>query len=438
MGHDSTYAADLLDHELAQRRETGYDVTEIERQRAALGADASAGELLELLDALEELPPPADWPYDEPSERAAIEAWYPTEPESGPTPGDELRDRLAGAWLGRIAGNMLGKPIEDGDHWTRDRIRSYLELCNAYPLTDYLPVADPMPPGYELRGNWIETTRGRINGSSRDDDVDYTILGLHLLETHGRDLRTEDVGAEWLLRFPYHQVYTAERVAYRNLVAGLPIERVATYRNPYREWIGALIRADIYGYVFPGRPREAALLAYHDAALSHVANGIYGEMWAAAMVAIAFTASSAWEVVERSLAYVPPRSRLAEEIRTTLDLHAAGHSWESALAELDRLTGRYGWVHTLGNAGVIAAGLLWGDGDYTATIAYTVRGGLDTDSNGGTAGSVAGVLTGAAKLPAQWTDPLHDRVRSALFGFDGASISDLSRRTYALAEAFHG
>src|SRR5690606_37326082 len=171
MGHDSTYAADLLDHELAQRRETGYDVTEIERQRAALGADASAGELLELLDALEELPPPADWPYDEPSERAAIEAWYPTEPESGPTPGDELRDRLAGAWLGRIAGNMLGKPIEDGDHWTRDRIRSYLELCNAYPLTDYLPVADPMPPGYELRGNWIETTRGRINGSSRDDDV---------------------------------------------------------------------------------------------------------------------------------------------------------------------------------------------------------------------------------------------------------------------------
>src|SRR5690606_31096471 len=97
MGHDSTYAADLLDHAPAQRRETGYDVTEIERQRAALGADASAGELLELLDALEELPPPADWPYDEPSERAAIEAWYPTEPESGPTPGDELRDRLAGA-----------------------------------------------------------------------------------------------------------------------------------------------------------------------------------------------------------------------------------------------------------------------------------------------------------------------------------------------------
>lgn len=50
----------------------------------------------------------------------------------------ELADRILGGWLGRIAGNMLGKPVEQGDLWTRDRI-DYLRQAAALPLTDYLP-----------------------------------------------------------------------------------------------------------------------------------------------------------------------------------------------------------------------------------------------------------------------------------------------------------
>jgi ADP-ribosylglycohydrolase len=82
---------------------------------------------------------------------------------------------------------------------------------------------------------------------------------------------------------------------------------------------------------------------------------------------------------------------------------------------------------------VIAAGILWGEGDFTRTIGLTVQGGLDTDSNGATAGSVAGILTGAAGIPPHWTDPLENRVRSALFGFDGISISELAARTTHVA-----
>ena len=69
----------------------------------------------------------------------------------------------------------------------------------------------------------------------------------------------------------------------------------------------------------------------------------------------------------------------------------------------------------------------------TRTITLTVRGGLDTDSNGATAGSVAGVLTGADAIPDQWKEPLEDRVRSAVFGFDGVHISELAERTVRLA-----
>jgi len=332
---------------------------------------------------------------------------------------------------------MLGKPVEDGDHWTPERLRSYLELADAWPLSDYFPRLDPMPDGYVLRPCWVDTTRGRVRGSSRDDDVDYTILGLHLLETYGAELTSGDVADAWLRLLPMHQTYTAERVAYRNLAMGLRPPATAVYRNPYREWIGAQIRGDAFGYVHPGDPASAARLAYVDAAVSHVANGVYGEMWAAALVAAAFTATCPREALEVSLTVVPPRSRLAEALREVLDMHARGLDWEDARAGIARRYGHYGWVHTINNAAVVAAGLLWGEGDFTRTVALTVLGGLDTDSNGATAGSVAGAMCGATGTPRHWVEPLQDSVRSALFGFDGSRITSLADRTVRLVQRLH-
>ncbi|MFG2310004.1 ADP-ribosylglycohydrolase family protein [Streptomyces sp. NPDC048566] len=351
--------------------------------------------------------------------------------------GSELADRVLGGWLGRIAGNMLGKPVERGDRWTRDRIDRYLRRTSALPLTDYLPA----PPGgaaseeFPLRPDWPGCVRGAIHGSVRDDDVDYAILGLHLLETHGFGFSTEQVGDLWLLRLPYLQTFTAERAAYRNLAQGLRPPLTATYDNPYQEWIGALIRADVYGWTCPGAPRAAASLARRDAVLSHTGNGVYGAMWAAALISAAFTAPSIRDALDTALGVIPASSRLSRAVRRVLALHETGMSWSDTLTTLSEETAGLGWIHTVPNAAVLTAGLLHGDGDFTRTVTLTVRGGLDTDSNGATAGSVAGVLTGADAIPTQWKEPLEDTVRSAVFGFDGAAISDLARRTVALARA---
>ncbi|WP_431041513.1 ADP-ribosylglycohydrolase family protein [Streptomyces sp. P1-3] len=347
-----------------------------------------------------------------------------------------LADRILGGWLGRISGNMLGKPVERGDYWTRERIDRYLRETGALPLTDYLP---PPPSDrlaeYALRPEWPECVRGRIHGSCRDDDVDYSILGLHLLETYGFGFTTDQVGELWLLRLPYLQTFTAERATYRNLAAGLKPPVCATVDNPYQEWIGALIRADVFGWVCPGDPGRAAALARRDAVLSHTGNGVYAAMWAAALVAAAFTADGPRAAVGTALDRIPPGCRLARTVRRTVSLYEAGLSWAETLTELDSEARRLHWIHAVPNAAVITAGLLYGEGDFTATIALTVRGGLDTDSNGATAGSVAGVLCGAGAIPPQWTEPLADRVRSAVYGFDGARISDLAARTERLAVA---
>lgn len=95
------------------------------------------------------------------------------------------------AWFGRVAGCNLGKPVEDGDHWTVERIRDYLEITDSYALSDYILALDLQPEGFAFRDCWPESTRGNIDSSARDDDIDYTILGLHLLETHGRGLHLQ-------------------------------------------------------------------------------------------------------------------------------------------------------------------------------------------------------------------------------------------------------
>ncbi|MFF9778083.1 ADP-ribosylglycohydrolase family protein [Streptomyces sp. NPDC013978] len=353
-----------------------------------------------------------------------------------PPVGAELADRVLGGWLGRIAGNMLGKPVEQGEVWTRERIDGYLRRAGALPLTDYLPEPATESDGRALRPEWRDCVRGRIHGSCRDDDVDYAILGLHLLETHGFAFSTEQVGDLWLLRLPYLQTFTAERAAYRNLASGLKPPLTATYDNPYQEWIGALIRADVFGWTSPGLPRRAASLARRDAVLSHTGNGVYGAMWAAALIAAAFTAPGARAALDEALAVVPASSRLARTVRRVVSLHEAGLAWEETLTTVGEETAGLGWIHVVPNVAVLTAGLLYGDGDFTRTLALTVRGGLDTDSNGATAGSVAGVLCGAEAIPDRWKDPLEDTVRSAVFGFDGVRVSELAERTVRLAESF--
>ena len=425
---------DLLEAELDQCRESGRDIAPIEDAVLAALADGSAADRQRMLRALGELRMASEWPYDEPSSFEAIRATLPAPPSLPPLAldGDALRDRLLAAWSGRVAGCMLGKAVEG---WGRGAIRGYLEAHDAYPLNAYLPPPRTREEAEALVACWSESTAGNIHCAARDDDIDYTILSVHILEQHGFGFGPEHVAAEWLDHFPFTQVYTAERAAYRNLLQGMRAPETAIHDNPYREWIGAQIRADVWGYVSPGRPEAAAALAFQDASLSHTANGIYGAMWAAALIAASFVAADLPAALDASLASIPPRSRLAEALRQVIALHASGLDWEAARDEIERSYGHYEWVHTINNAAVVSAALLWGDEDFTKVVGLAVQGGWDTDCNGATAGSAFGARYGSAAIPEHWITPLKNRLRSALFGFDNSKISDLAERTAALGEA---
>ena len=430
--HDPRNLIGLLRDEVAQRVESGFDLSALQgRNEAALGGEGDPAEALDLLEATSRL---AGWRFDEPSDIAVIVERLPASGQADVIPESELRRRLRGAWVGRCAGCILGKPVEG---WTRGDIGRYLASSRALPLRDFIPAQEAQPESFPpFKGSWAETTRGRVDGAARDEDVDYTILGLHLLESRGMDFTSADVVAELVDHLPFGQVYTAERVTYANVIRGLEPPATAIRRNPYREWIGALIRADIYGYVAAGRPREAALLAYRDASTSHVGNGIYAAMWSAALVAASFAAGSTEEAAVEALRHIPQDTRLAEALSIVLDAWSAHREWETVMDQIDETYGHYSWVHSIPNAAAIEAAILWSGGSHLDGVALAVLAGRDTDSTGATVGSVLGAFRGIESVASVLAEPLHDRVRSAIAGFDGASISGLAERTLDLALQF--
>jgi ADP-ribosylglycohydrolase len=430
---------ELLTLSFAQAVSQGCDpahVNVLAKRAAALGPptdEAVRAKCLAIVDEVEALPAREDFPYDEPSDLDGIVAARPA-PLPSARPPDEavLRDKILGAWLGRCAGCMLGKPVEGRPAHV---IEAVLKSAGAWPLDDYFPYVPEAPDGLEFRPGPKAWHRGHIACAVRDDDTDYPIVGLRVLERKGRGFAPHDVAGEWLASLPYLSVFTAERAAYRNFVDGIAPPASARCRNPYREWIGAQIRADVWAWVNPGDPATAAEYAWRDACVSHTKNGIYGELLFAAAIAQAFATDDLDEIVETGRRAIPANCRLAEAANRVVEWcdGAPADDWERVRQQIADFCGDMHWIHTINNAMIVLMALLLGRGDFTRTIGIAVTAGLDTDCNGATAGSLLGALLGANALAAKWVEPLNDRLESAVEGEATNSISDLAERTLEVA-----
>jgi len=426
--HSALDPRDLVPDEAEQLTHSGYEIGELEAAARTAAAKSDLGALASIAEQLAAAPKSETWAYDETSDIDELNA-LGADIAPFPVDAEFLRSRIRGAWLGRTVANTMGKPIEG---LSRSEVELYLRAAGQWPQTGFVALLDPLPDGIDaLHESAPVSSVGNFVDVPRDDDIDWTILGLHMLEKYGEDISTDDIGTEWLDRIPFTQTYTAERAAYRNLLHGLHAPETATVNNPYREWIGALIRADIFGYVHPGDPAAAARLALVDARLTHVKNGIYGETWAAALVAAAFATSNPEVALRTALKFVPRTSRLFEALDGVLELKTTGASSLEALDWVDEKLGHYNWVHTIQNAALISIGLLWGR-SFVETVALTISGGRDTDSSGATVGSVYGALHGDSSIPAELVGTTHNRVRSSIRDFDRIAIDELTDRTLNL------
>ncbi|GGI38004.1 hypothetical protein GCM10010988_16810 [Cnuibacter physcomitrellae] len=445
-----TQPEDLVPHAFAAARLDGVEVDDLVREWEAAGGSlvapvsgATPGPAPEelraqgraLLDRIDQRAVSDAVRLAEPDDLETILDLAPAAPPLPAVDADALGDRIHGAWLGRAAGCLLGKPVEK---IPREGIRAIAQSTGNWPLSSYF-TEQGLDPELAARYPWNRRSRPtslleNIDGMPEDDDLNFPLIALDLLERVGERFSTDDVALSWLANLPGGRVFTAERIAYRNLLDGYEPEIAGAVRNPFRDWIGAQIRTDVYGWAHPGDPVAAARLAAVDARLSHGRNGLYGALFAAAACSAAVTATEVGDVVAAGLSVVPRDSRFAAAVGLGAELGAGPLDAEAAL---DRIYAEYGhlhWVHVLNNAAVLAFALVRGDGDYERTITTAVSGGWDTDSVGATAGSIAGALLGASALPEKWIAPLHNRLASSVPGFDGIGFDELARRTAALAD----
>lgn len=408
---------------------------------------------------LEELPDSEELAGKEPDDLPGIRSLRPAGPRrlACSLDQEQYRSRIAGAVCGRFAGCTLGAPVE---FWSVEDMRDWAAYCGqAFPPTQYWrKTKTPNALRYEI-STFEEYELDKIDKVPVDDDVTYTILCLLVMERYGLAFTTAQAGRVWTQCLP--RACTAEEVVLNHLKNGMPAEGAAVKDNPYRQWIGADIRADAWGYVMPGRPEEAAQLAYRDACLTHRRNGIYGEMYFSAVIAAAFAAGASCgatgsqeriaadtsgakalsesgigcmeDVLKLGLTEIPAECLLARDIRWALETAPGIADYAAARRAVEEYFGGMSGVHTNLNACLTIFGLLLGKEDFTKVIGEITAMGYDNDCNAATAGSIFGAFYGIEAIPEKWYTCFAGKVTTYLDGYLYLDIEDICNRFYALA-----
>lgn len=314
---------------------------------------------------------------------------------------EELFDRVMGCWLGKSIGGTLGMPLEGKK--------------GLFNLTYY----DPVP-----------------EGAIFNDDLDIQLVWLRALQQLGPEVTTHDLARYWLK----HVIYPWDEYGYGafNLRKGLAPPVSGAYNNWYVDCEGSPIRSEIWAMVAPAAPELAARYAYMDAIIDHAGGeGVWGEMYLAALESAAFIVHDAHELIEIGLSLIPEDCRTARAVRDVLAWHREGVEWTRCRELLLDKHGHYNPQDSPQNQGIVTLGWLYGDGDFGDSILKAVNCGEDTDCTGATLGAIMGIVHGATAIPAKWRDPVSEGIAVGwgIVGLDyPTDLEELTRQTIAQTE----
>lgn len=306
-----------------------------------------------------------------------------------------LSELIYSAWLGQIAAGAFGTAIEgySGKEIRKrfPRIRGFLKKPSLY-----------------------------------NDDITFQLALLQTVLDKGRNLTSNDIALNWVAMIPFG--WSAENIALNNLKLGLKPPESGLVCNPFREWIGAQMRAPICGYLAAGDPELASHLAWQDAVISHSNNGILGEVYNAVMTSLAFIDSDLRRVLKKSVEWIPLDSEFYAVISEVLQLCESNNNPYEVLAICDRRFRRFDLVHAYPNMAIQIIALWYCDGDFTRSMELTAHGGLDVDSNAGQIGSMLGIIT-KGQIGDSWINDIGTELKTYVRGFESLSIRKLSELT---------
>jgi len=405
---------------------------------------ASYDAMLRFAERLDALPLREDWPYDEPdldwdAVSMAMADDRPAEPIAV-LDAEEHAARIEAGFLGSVCGCQLGKPVEIDPSLAELRVA--LDKHGDWPLRDYFRqevVADLR----KQHPSWMKTTREGLVAAAPDDDINYTILGMLVLEAHGLAFTHDHLREHWINHLPAGTTFGPERLAMANFAmhsyanacgAGVapPFDRWVRLFNPRDELCGAAIRADAYGYAALGHPALAAELAWRDATLTHRRSGVYATMFIAAAIAAAPVVDDRLTAFEIALKYVPQRSRFFEYVSDGLARVRDADDWLDGYEKLREQYGRWTHCWSYFECGTLINTLRFAE-SVDHGFCLQVMQGNDTDSFGATSGSLLGCCFGPGHLDPRWLAPLNDTIHTTLAEFHEQSLTAVARRMGELA-----
>lgn len=294
---------------------------------------------------------------------------------------DELKDRIAGGWAGKMIGVSYGAPTE-----FRAQNRIYDEPIDWKPED--------------------------VRGSIWQDDIYVQLTFLMSMDKYGIDAPAK-LYQEMLATAGYplwHANMQARKNYYDSIFA--PISGSPEY-NIHADDIDFQIEADYIGFMCPGMPATASRLADRIGRIMNYGDGLYGGIFVAALYSEAFHEKSIRTIVEKALESIPSGSdyhKIISDVIKLYDYYPA--DWRASWNELQD---KWGEVDICGagspfnidaklNGAYIVMGLLYGEGDPMKTLEISTRCGQDSDCNPSNALAVLGVMNGFSGLPREMQD----------------------------------
>lgn len=334
---------------------------------------------------------------------------------------EELEDKIAGAWIGQMVGNIYGLPFEN----------KFIEQPGDEALWPY---------GYTKNMDKL----ARYDGAFSDDDTDVEYLYLLLMEQYGSEPTYAQMRDGWMHHIR-DRVWLANRAALGLMHLGYTPPFTGDRRlNPHWYQIDPQLINEIWAYTAPGMPDYAAAKSDWAARITSDGWAVSPTVHYGAMYAEAFFCKDVRKLIVDALRYLPADDRYAATVREMIALHDRyPHDWVKARQEM---ADKY-YVHepemtkTIWNANLNGAcailGMLYGEGDFQRTLDLCCAMGFDADNQAATVSGLLGVMYGAKALPREltmpvegWTKPFNDRyINITRYDMPDASIEDMIRRT---------
>ncbi len=336
----------------------------------------------------------------------------------------ELRDKIAGAWIGQMIGNIYGLPHE-----------------NKYVNE---PGLEKWPYGYSKNLDKLKS----YDGAFSDDDTDVEYMYLLQMEKYGYEPTYEQMREAWMFHIR-DRVWLANRAALGLMHFGYTPPFTGDKNiNPHWYQIDPQLINEIWAYTAPGMVKYASQKSDWAARITSDSWGTEPTIHYGAMYAAAFFEKDIATLINIGLKELPANGRYTEAVKEMIALHKKyPNDWKQARKEMaDKyyvnepdLTKTIWNANLNGACGILA--MLYGNGNFQRTLDLSCAMGFDADNQAATVAGLLGIINGFKSLPADlylpiegWKKPFNDKyINITRYELPDASIQDMIDRMLKMA-----